>query len=101
MSAETWSACRCRYDASGIDERIDVAVFDAVLVDLLRCRDDDRSYVVMHFSALEDLCCERHVLESAVRARSDDHLLDRHVADLVDRLRILRKVRERNRRLQC
>jgi len=49
MPAHTRPAGRRRYGASGVDEILDITEFDALLINLLRCRYDDRPDVFMNF----------------------------------------------------
>ena len=46
------------------------------------------------FLPFQDLSCDTHILDTSVRTGANDNLIDRNVTHLIDRSRILRKVRE-------
>ena len=94
MTSQAWPAGRCGNNASGIDEDVHVAFLDTVFEDLLSCRNDDSSYIIMYFFAFEDLGSQCHVFQTTVGAGADNDLLDRYVAYLVDSIRFLRQMRE-------
>ena len=92
MTSQAWPAGRCGNNASGIDEDVHVAFLDTVFEDLLSCRNDDSSYIIMYFFAFEDLGSQCHVFQTTVGAGADNDLLDRYVAYLVDSLRVFRQM---------
>ena len=90
MTSQAWPAGRRGNNASGIDEDVHVAFLDTVFEDLLSCRNDDSSYIIMYFFAFEDPGSQCHVFQTTVGAGADNDLLDRYVAYLVDSLRVFR-----------
>lgn len=95
VAAEARAAGRRRDGTAGIDERIDVATLHRLLVDGRAARDDDAAHAVCDLVALEDGRRNLHVLEAAVRAGTDDDLIDLDwLLDILDALRVARQVRE-------
>ena len=68
VSAETWSACRCRYSASRFYEYSEQAFLHTVQIDLLSSRNHDAADSVGNLFALEDVSGNNKVFKSAVCA---------------------------------
>ena len=100
VTAEAWSAGRCRYDRAGFDEVHDEAFLQHLHVDVLGARDDDAAYIRCHLATTQDLCRLAHILDAPVRAGADDALVDLDVLEAAELVGVLRKMREGNRRLQ-
>ena len=100
VTAEAWSAGRGRYDRACLDEVHDEAFLQHLHVDVLGARDDDTAHIRCHLAATQDLCGFAHVLDTSVRAGTDDGLVDFDVLEAAELVCVLRKMREGNRRLQ-
>ena len=81
----------------GVEEDVDEPFVHGLPVDLLRRRDDDEAHVLVDLAALEDARRDAHVLDAAVGAAADDHLVDPDVAGVGRGARVARQVRERDR----
>src|SRR5699024_2950060 len=80
--------------AAGVDEGGHVAQLNALLEDVLGGGHHDAPHVVGHLLALQDLGGHGHVLQPAVGAGADDHLVDLDLAHFGDGVGVLRQVGE-------
>ena len=98
MPAETRSAGRCGNDAPRIDEDLQKAFGQALLIHSLRARKDDRADPFCDVAALKDGRCFLHIFQTAVGARTDHDLVDLYLTEGSDCMSIGRQMRERYHR---
>ena len=80
------------YDAARIDKGGSPAPQDALLINSHGGGDDDAAHALGDVLALEDVVGGFHVLQTAVGAAADDHLIDLDVLALAGNMGILGQV---------
>ena len=80
VAAQARTAGRRRNNAAGVDEGIDVAFFHGFLVDFLAAGNNDAAHIWMDSTAFKDLGCNGKIFQTAVRAGTDDDLVDGNVS---------------------
>ena len=97
MSAEAGTASRRGHDRAALDERLDVARFERLQIDLVGRRNDDRAHIGGDVFAFEHFRRLFEVAQSAVGAAADHDLIDLDLLfDLVDKRGVGRQMRLRD-----
>ena len=97
MSTHTRSTAWCVDCTSCVYEDFQKAFSDTLFVYLLCSRNDHNTYIRMNSMSLKNGSCFSHIFHSSVCTGSDHDLIDLdwfHCFDLVNRLRIARKMRK-------
>ncbi len=100
VAAQARTAGGGRDDAACINERRGPATEDALFVNIHGGGDDDAAHTFGNVLALEDVISGLHILQTAVGAAADDHLIDLDVLALAGNVGILGQVGVADRRLQ-
>ena len=83
MTAQTGTACGGRYGTAGFNQSLDISCRHGVQHNLLGGRKHDAAYTLCHFASLENFGGLFDILQPAIGAGADDHLLDGHALHLV------------------
>ena len=100
MAAETRAACGSGYYASGFYKCADDAFLHALEINILSSRDYDNTYILSYLMTFYKISRFFNVFVLTVCAGADKYLIYLDIAYFVDCACILRKMRERNCRLQ-
>ena len=101
ITSKTGAAGGRTDDRSSLDKGLQKSFFHCLQVDRLRRRDHDATHSRSHMPALQNLSCDPEIIQPAIGSGADHYLVDYNILfDLIDGLRILRKMRESNRRPQ-
>ncbi len=101
VAAQTGAAGGGGDDAARIDKGGSPAPQDALLINSHGGGDDDAAHALGDVLALEDVVGGFHVLQTAVGAAADDHLIDLDVLALAGNMGILGQVGVADGGLQC
>ena len=92
ISAKARSAGWCADDCAGFDKCADQSLFHCIQINLLGSRDYDNTKSLGNLLALQNLSGNTKIIHTTIRAGTDHYLIDLHISDLIDRLRILREM---------
>ena len=101
ITAKAGTTGRSAHDCASLNEGSKKSLFHRLQINALRCGDHDAADALLHLAALQNLGCNAQIINSSVRAGTDDNLIDDdgiHRMNFIDRMRILRQMREGNRR---
>ena len=101
IAAQAGAAGRRADHSARLDKDFQKPFLHGVHVDLLGAGNHDAAQALLHLSALQDFRGRPQIIHPSVRAGTDHHLIDLHVArNLVKGPGILRKVRKGHGGLQ-